>query len=94
METELYSQEEIEVMFDYYLEKNWINQSPGPGGEEAKRQLIYLSAFNPYYFERACAFPWKLDTIIAEQPPKPEKKEKMKMNPMPRPKEPLKFRQF
>ena len=79
-------------MFDYYLEKNWINQSPGPGGEEAKRQLIYLSAFNPYYFERACAFPWKLDTIIAEQPPKQKEK---KMNLIPRPmEEPLKFRQF
>ena len=50
-------------MHEYYLEKNWIRQEEGPNGEEARRQLKYLSAFNPAYFERICAMSWNLNSV-------------------------------
>lgn len=64
VETQLYSKEEINTMYEYYLEKDWIRQKEGPAGEEAKKQLIHMSAFNPAYFERLCSIFWNLDCVV------------------------------
>uniref|UniRef100_A0A914HBD4 Small ribosomal subunit protein mS29 n=1 Tax=Globodera rostochiensis TaxID=31243 RepID=A0A914HBD4_GLORO len=60
VETKSYSESEFNVIHDYYLEKNWIRQKKGPDGEEAKRQIMYLSAFNPFFYERLCSFAWDM----------------------------------
>ncbi|TKR67470.1 hypothetical protein L596_023619 [Steinernema carpocapsae] len=55
IETELYTKEEANAVYDYYLEKQWLS-SPKAQTEEARKQLMYLSAFNPFHYERLCAF--------------------------------------
>ncbi|CAK5009318.1 unnamed protein product [Meloidogyne enterolobii] len=67
LKTNLYSEEEINVMHEYFLEKNWLRQEKGLPGEEAKKQLIFLSAFNPAYYEKICAMSWNLQCV----PPTP-----------------------
>uniref|UniRef100_A0A915NZ71 Deoxyhypusine hydroxylase n=1 Tax=Meloidogyne floridensis TaxID=298350 RepID=A0A915NZ71_9BILA len=67
LKTNLYSEEEINVMHQYFLEKNWLRQEKGLPGEEAKKQLIFLSAFNPAYYEKICAMSWNLQCV----PPTP-----------------------
>uniref|UniRef100_A0A1I8B1H4 Small ribosomal subunit protein mS29 n=1 Tax=Meloidogyne hapla TaxID=6305 RepID=A0A1I8B1H4_MELHA len=67
LKTSLYSEEEINVMHEYFLEKNWLRQEKGLPGEEAKKQLIFLSAFNPAYYEKICAMSWNLQCV----PPTP-----------------------
>ena len=52
-------------MHSYFVEKNWIKQSKGLEGEEAKKQLIYLSAFNPSYYQRLCSWVWKVSCTPA-----------------------------
>lgn len=64
METSLYSKEECDVIYDYLLEKNWISESDGPEGVEAKKQLVYLSAFNPAYFEQICSMTRNLKFVV------------------------------
>uniref|UniRef100_A0A915LT28 Small ribosomal subunit protein mS29 n=1 Tax=Meloidogyne javanica TaxID=6303 RepID=A0A915LT28_MELJA len=63
LKTNLYSEEEINVMHEYFLEKNWLRQEKGLPGEEAKKQLIFLSAFNPAYYEKICAMSWNLQCV-------------------------------
>uniref|UniRef100_A0A0N5BPE1 Small ribosomal subunit protein mS29 n=1 Tax=Strongyloides papillosus TaxID=174720 RepID=A0A0N5BPE1_STREA len=55
IQTRNYNDKEINVMYEYYKSKNWL-MTPGAVTENGKNQLIYLSAFNPHYFERLCAF--------------------------------------
>uniref|UniRef100_A0AC35U397 28S ribosomal protein S29, mitochondrial n=1 Tax=Rhabditophanes sp. KR3021 TaxID=114890 RepID=A0AC35U397_9BILA len=55
IETKNYTKAEIEGMYEYYVSKNWVT-TPKAQTEQGKKELIYLSAFNPYYFERNCAF--------------------------------------
>ncbi|KAK6104012.1 Mitochondrial ribosomal death-associated protein 3 family protein [Brugia pahangi] len=55
IETPLYTFEEMDTLYDYYLEKNWITSESGRT-ERAKKELKFLSGRNPYYYERICAF--------------------------------------
>ncbi|CAD6195267.1 unnamed protein product [Caenorhabditis auriculariae] len=55
IETSQYTEEEANTMYKYYVEKNWLT-TPNARSEEGRRQLMHLSAFNPYYYERLCAF--------------------------------------
>lgn len=55
VETTVYSKEEISNMYEYYKEKMWISSKNGRS-EKALKEMMYLSAFNPYDFERLCAF--------------------------------------
>ena len=65
----MYSEDEVNVMHEYFLGKNWLRQEKGLPGEEAKKQLIFLSAFNPAYYEKICAMSWNLQCV----PPTPFK---------------------
>ncbi|KAJ1350971.1 hypothetical protein KIN20_006902 [Parelaphostrongylus tenuis] len=55
IETKLYTKEEISNMYQYYYDKRWL-VSEKARSEDGKLQMMYLSAFNPYDFERLCAF--------------------------------------
>ncbi|WKX93817.1 hypothetical protein Q1695_011241 [Nippostrongylus brasiliensis] len=55
VEVKLYSKDEVSNMYQYYYDKRWL-ASEKARTEDGKLQLMYLSAFNPYYFERLCAF--------------------------------------
>ncbi|KAK0414073.1 hypothetical protein QR680_007134 [Steinernema hermaphroditum] len=55
IETQLYTKEEANAVYDYYVDKKWLT-SPQAQTEEARKQLMYLSAFNPFHYERLCAF--------------------------------------
>ncbi|KAI1727681.1 mitochondrial ribosomal death-associated protein 3 domain-containing protein [Ditylenchus destructor] len=55
IETKLYNEKELTTIYEYYKEKNWL-QNPKAITEEGRIQMMYLSAFNPYYFERMCAW--------------------------------------
>ncbi|MCP9260276.1 Dohh protein [Dirofilaria immitis] len=55
VETSLYTTEEMDTLYDYYFEKNWIASESGRT-ERAKKELKFLSGRNPYYYERICAF--------------------------------------
>lgn len=55
IETPLYSEEELSNLYDYYKEKMWIATKLGRT-DRARKEMMYISAFNPYNFERLCAF--------------------------------------
>ena len=72
IETKLYTEEEVNAIYEYFKEKNWLvsemgetsglcitpknNPSFSARTEEGRKQLMYISAFNPYNYERLCAF--------------------------------------
>lgn len=53
--TQLYNQEEADAVHAYYKEANWL-VTPGGRSDEGRRQLAYLSGFNPAHYEQLCAF--------------------------------------
>uniref|UniRef100_A0A1I7UG02 Small ribosomal subunit protein mS29 n=1 Tax=Caenorhabditis tropicalis TaxID=1561998 RepID=A0A1I7UG02_9PELO len=55
IETTNYSESETDKIYKYYVNKNWL-ASKAARSEEGRKQLMHLSAFNPYYYERLCAF--------------------------------------
>uniref|UniRef100_A0A0N5A1F4 Small ribosomal subunit protein mS29 n=1 Tax=Parastrongyloides trichosuri TaxID=131310 RepID=A0A0N5A1F4_PARTI len=55
IETKNYDEKEIDVIYEYYKSKNWLT-TPDAKTENGKKQMFYISAFNPYNFERLCAF--------------------------------------
>jgi len=55
LETKNYTQSEIDKIYEYFKEKQWLT-SEKARSEEGRKQLKYLSAFNPYYFDRMCSF--------------------------------------
>ncbi|KAF1765548.1 hypothetical protein GCK72_005500 [Caenorhabditis remanei] len=55
IETSNYTESEADTIYNYYVSKNWL-ASKSARSEEGRKQLMYLSAFNPYYYERLCAF--------------------------------------
>ncbi|CEF66159.1 28S ribosomal protein S29, mitochondrial [Strongyloides ratti] len=55
IQTKNYNEKEIDAIYNYYKSKNWL-ATPAANTEKGKTQLTYISAFNPYYFERLCAF--------------------------------------
>ncbi|VDK28613.1 unnamed protein product [Gongylonema pulchrum] len=55
IETSLYTADEMDTLYEYYLEKNWIASQTGRT-ERAKKELRFLSAGSPYNYERLCAF--------------------------------------
>ncbi|CAL2032921.1 unnamed protein product [Caenorhabditis brenneri] len=55
IETTNYTESETNTLYDYYVRKNWL-ASKSARTEEGRKQLMHLSAFNPYYYERLCAF--------------------------------------
>ena len=55
IETQLYNEKEAAAIHGYYKDKNWITNEEAKS-EAGLKELYYLSAFNPYYFERLCAF--------------------------------------
>lgn len=55
IETKLYTEAEARILHDYYKEKNWLVTDEARS-DAGLKQMFYLSAFNPYYFERLCAF--------------------------------------
>jgi len=55
IETQLYNEKEAGAIHGYYKDKNWITNEEAKS-EAGLKELYYLSAFNPYYFERLCAF--------------------------------------
>uniref|UniRef100_A0A0M3JS13 Deoxyhypusine hydroxylase n=1 Tax=Anisakis simplex TaxID=6269 RepID=A0A0M3JS13_ANISI len=55
IETELYTEQETNALYDYYKQKHWIATQNGRS-EVGRKQLMYLSAFNPFDYERLCAF--------------------------------------
>uniref|UniRef100_A0AC34Q5E2 Small ribosomal subunit protein mS29 n=1 Tax=Panagrolaimus sp. JU765 TaxID=591449 RepID=A0AC34Q5E2_9BILA len=55
IETQLYTENEAKTVHGYYKDKNWLT-SENSRSEAGLKQFYYLSAFNPYYFERLCAF--------------------------------------
>uniref|UniRef100_A0A914UXF8 Small ribosomal subunit protein mS29 n=1 Tax=Plectus sambesii TaxID=2011161 RepID=A0A914UXF8_9BILA len=54
IETTLYSMDEAEAAYSYYYDKRWITSDKGRSSD-GKKELLYISAFNPYMFERMCA---------------------------------------
>ncbi|VDN55273.1 unnamed protein product [Dracunculus medinensis] len=55
IETKLYTVAEANSIYEYYKSKRWIVTEKGRS-ERGKKELIYLSAFSPFYLERMCAF--------------------------------------
>uniref|UniRef100_A0A915CSQ1 Small ribosomal subunit protein mS29 n=1 Tax=Ditylenchus dipsaci TaxID=166011 RepID=A0A915CSQ1_9BILA len=55
IETKPYTKAELDVMYDYYKDKQWLT-SEKARTEEGRKQMMYLSDYNPYYFERICSF--------------------------------------
>ncbi|VDM43351.1 unnamed protein product [Toxocara canis] len=55
IQTGLYSKDEMNSLYDYYKEKRWITTELGRS-ERGRKELMFLSAFNPYMYERLCAF--------------------------------------
>ncbi|UMM17797.1 hypothetical protein L5515_014169 [Caenorhabditis briggsae] len=55
IETTNYTESETDALYNYYVNKNWL-ASKAARSEEGRKQLMHLSAFNPYYYERLCAF--------------------------------------
>uniref|UniRef100_W6NPR2 Small ribosomal subunit protein mS29 n=1 Tax=Haemonchus contortus TaxID=6289 RepID=W6NPR2_HAECO len=55
IETKQYTKDEVSNLYQYYYDKRWLSTEKART-EDGKLQLMYLSAFNPYYFERLCAF--------------------------------------
>ncbi|KAH7700896.1 Protein DAP-3 [Aphelenchoides avenae] len=55
VETPLYTEAEANAMHDYYKETRWL-ASERARTDEGRKELFYLSAFNPYHYERLCAF--------------------------------------
>uniref|UniRef100_A0A914Z7R0 Small ribosomal subunit protein mS29 n=1 Tax=Panagrolaimus superbus TaxID=310955 RepID=A0A914Z7R0_9BILA len=55
IETKLYSENEARIIHEYYKEKNWLITEEARS-DKGLRELHYLAAYNPYYFERLCAF--------------------------------------
>jgi len=55
IETKLYNLEEATSMHDYYKDVGWLT-TEAARTDEARTQITYLSAFNPYNFERICSF--------------------------------------
>ncbi|VDM95760.1 unnamed protein product [Thelazia callipaeda] len=55
IETSLYTTEEMDALYDYYVEKNWIVSKMGRT-ERARTELKFLSGGNPFNYERICAF--------------------------------------
>ncbi|KAI6184086.1 Deoxyhypusine hydroxylase [Aphelenchoides bicaudatus] len=53
IETGIYTKEEADVIYDYFFEMNWLTKAKSP---EARKQLYHLSAYNPFNYERLCAF--------------------------------------
>ncbi|KAI6172169.1 Deoxyhypusine hydroxylase [Aphelenchoides besseyi] len=53
IETRHYTKQEADVIFDYYCDKKWITKG---NSKEGRLQTFYLSGFNPYNYERLCAF--------------------------------------
>jgi len=53
IETINYTKQEADAIHDYFSEIKWITKAKTP---EARKQLFYLSAANPYYYERICSF--------------------------------------
>ncbi|VDN35987.1 unnamed protein product, partial [Gongylonema pulchrum] len=59
IETSLYTADEMDTLYEYYLERNWIASQTGKflrRTERAKKELRFLSAGSPYNYERLCAF--------------------------------------
>ncbi|KAF8363807.1 dap-3, partial [Pristionchus pacificus] len=55
IETGLYSDDEIKSLHEYYVQKNWLSSNKAQS-EAGLLEMKHVSAFNPYYFERICAF--------------------------------------
>ncbi|ETN84670.1 hypothetical protein NECAME_06769 [Necator americanus] len=55
IEVKQYTKNEINNIYQYYHDRRWITNEKAKT-EEGKQQLIYLSAHNPFSFERLCAF--------------------------------------
>jgi len=49
-----YSEKEARTIIDYYIDHNWLTH-PNGRSDEAKLQLMHLSAFNPFALERLIA---------------------------------------
>lgn len=50
-----YTEKEFESCYQYYLDRNWI-QLEKARTEEGKRELIFLSNYNPGEMEKICAY--------------------------------------
>ncbi|XP_030042202.1 small ribosomal subunit protein mS29 [Microcaecilia unicolor] len=50
-----YSEKEFESCYQYYLERRWL-QHEKACTEEGRKELVFLSNFNPRQLERICAF--------------------------------------
>uniref|UniRef100_A0A8R1HP37 Small ribosomal subunit protein mS29 n=1 Tax=Caenorhabditis japonica TaxID=281687 RepID=A0A8R1HP37_CAEJA len=55
IETTNYTESESNAIYNYYVKKNWL-ATEAARTEEGRKQLMHLSAFNPFYYERLCAF--------------------------------------
>ncbi|CAB3410952.1 unnamed protein product [Caenorhabditis bovis] len=55
IEVNNYTEKEIRELYEYYVKKNWL-ATKNARTEKGRMELMHLSAFNPYYFERLCAF--------------------------------------
>uniref|UniRef100_A0A0K0DZ64 Small ribosomal subunit protein mS29 n=1 Tax=Strongyloides stercoralis TaxID=6248 RepID=A0A0K0DZ64_STRER len=55
IQTKNYDEKEINQVYEYYKSKKWL-VTPTSNTDRGKEQLFYLSAFNPFHFERLCAF--------------------------------------
>jgi len=55
IKTELYSEIEANTMYKYYCDRKWLTTKKAQT-EEGRKQLFHLSAYNPHYYERLCAF--------------------------------------
>ncbi|CAI2342509.1 unnamed protein product [Caenorhabditis sp. 36 PRJEB53466] len=55
IETANYTEKEADAIYNYYVDKNWLT-TKAARTEDGRKQLMHLSAFNPFYYERLCAF--------------------------------------
>ncbi|CAI5442508.1 unnamed protein product [Caenorhabditis angaria] len=62
IETTNYTEKETDAIFEYYVKKNWL-ASEAARSEDGRKQLMYLSAFNPHYYERLLMLKFRLGII-------------------------------
>ncbi|CAJ0587169.1 unnamed protein product, partial [Mesorhabditis spiculigera] len=55
IETLLYTKEETDTIYDYYMEKGWLT-TQGAQNNVGRIQIRELAGYNPYNYERLCAF--------------------------------------
>ncbi|PAV82781.1 hypothetical protein WR25_24723 isoform B [Diploscapter pachys] len=63
-----YSETEVTAVYNYYKDRRWISHSKALT-DSGKLEMMHLSGFNPFYFERLCAGGSKMLPIMGDTTP-------------------------